>query len=216
MSSLPTSINDRDRSYWNRHARNYDRSMKLIGKPLPRMLSLTREALAGAGEVLEVAAGSGLVTVAIASVARRVVATDYAEAMVSTLQQRVAEAAIQNVECRQADLYALDFSPQRFDAVVAANVLHLVPDLTAAIAALRRVLRPQGKLIVPTFCHDETRSSWFVSRALAITGFPGQRRFTSASLKGALQAQGLHVTRQELIPGLIPITYLEGAFDIAR
>lgn len=97
-----------------------------------------------------------------------------------------------------------------FDAVVAANVLHLVPDLEGALAALTSMLRPDGILIAPTFCHDETRISWLVSRLLAVTGFPGHRSFTVASLRTALEAAGLKVDRCEVISGLLPIGYVEG------
>ena len=48
------------RAYWERHARNYDRSLKVLGRPLPRMVALATETLRGCGHVLEVAAGTGL------------------------------------------------------------------------------------------------------------------------------------------------------------
>jgi len=130
--------------------------------------------------------------------------------MVSALEQRVRDVGLTNVRCEQADLYALRFEGGAFDAVVAANVLHLVPDLRGALTALRRVLKPGGKLIVPTFCHDETAVSWVVSRALAVTGFPGHRRFTAKSLRQAVEAAGVRVTRTETLPGLIPIGFVEG------
>ena len=194
--------------YWDRHARNYDRSMRVLGGPMPRMLELVAASVRGAREVLEVAAGTGIVTQRIAAEAPRIVATDYAPAMVQALRERVTANALANVEVLQADLYALPFAEQAFDAVVAANVLHLLPDLSAAFAAMRRVLRPGGKLILPTFCHDESAVSWTVSRVLALTGFPGHRRFTFASLRAALAQHGLQEISVELIPGVIPIAHV--------
>lgn len=126
-------MSDSDRSYWDKHAKNYDRSMSLLGRPLPRMVELAGEATRGLQRVLEVAAGTGLVTPALAAGAREVVATDYSTAMVAALEQRVREAGMTNVHCEQADLYALRFDDGTFDAVVAANVLHLVPDLPGAL-----------------------------------------------------------------------------------
>ena len=75
-----------DRGYWNRHAQNYGRSMRLLGRPIPRMCELASEAVAGHDRVLEIAAGTGLVTDALARRARRVIATDYAPAMVSMVR----------------------------------------------------------------------------------------------------------------------------------
>lgn len=176
------------------------------------MVELAGEGTRGLGRVLEVAAGTGLVTPALANGAAEVIATDYSAAMVATLEQRVRNARIANVRCEQADLYALRFDDESFDAVVAANVLHLVPDLPGALAALCRVVRRGGRIIVPTYCHDETALSWVVSRALALTGFPGHRRFTATSLRQAVEDAGIRVTRIETLPGLIPIGYVEGTF----
>lgn len=74
------------------------------------------------------------------------------------------------------------------------------------------MLKPGGTVVVPTFCHDETALSWVVSRALAVTGFPGHRRFTAQSLRRAVEAAGVRVTRTETLSGLLPIGYVEGTF----
>jgi len=202
-----------DREYWERHVRNYDASMRwLLGRPLPRMLELTSEAVRGKGRVLEVAAGTGIVTSAIARTCDSVVATDYAAAMVESLEWRVRDNDLCNVTCEQADIYALSYQAGEFDAVVAANVLHLVPDLPGAIEALRRVTKRCGSLVVPTFCHDETKVSWLVSRLLAVSGFPGHRRFSIKSLRSNLDVNDVEIVRAELIPGVIPIGFAEGLF----
>lgn len=202
-----------DRDYWERHARNYDSSLRwVLGRPLPRMLKLSSEAVRGMGKVLEVAAGTGIVTSAIAQTCDSVVATDYAAAMVKALEQRVKDAGLKNVTCEQADIYALSYQPGEFDAVVAANVLHLVPNLPAALKALRNVIKPGGSLVAPTFCHDETKASWLVSRLLAVSGFPGHRRFTLRSLRGALEENGLQIVEIESLPGLIPVGFVMARF----
>ena len=202
-----------DRDYWERHARTYDASLRwVLGRPLPRMLELASEAVRGKRRVLEVAAGTGIVTSAIAKTSNSVVATDYAAAMVEALERRVRDAGLKNVTCEQADIYALPYPAGEFDAVVAANVLHLVPDLPAALHVLRNAIKPGGSLVVPTFCHDETKASWLVSRLLAISGFPGHRRFTMQSLRSALADSGLQISREELLPGLIPVGFVEGVF----
>ncbi len=202
-----------DRNYWEKHARNYDASLKwVLGRPLPRMLELASKAVRGKRRVLEVAAGTGIVTSAIAQTSESVVATDYANAMVEALEQRVNDAGLTNVTCEQADIYALPYEDGEFDTVVAANVLHLVPDLSAAIQSLRRVTKPEGVLIAPTFCHDQTKLSWLVSRILAVSGFPGHRRFTLQSLQSKLEENDLTVVNFELLPGLIPIGFVEAVF----
>ena len=201
---------DKGKGYWDRNASRYDRSMALFGGPLPRMTERVAEAVDGAGRVLEVAAGTGLVTRVMAPRVENLVATDYSAAMVAELQARVDNERLDNVSCEQADLYALPYDAGSFDAVVAANVLHLVPNLDGALAALSDMLRPGGRLVVPTYCHDEHTVSWIVSRLLALTGFPGQRRFTLPMVEEAVRGAGLAVVERELISGLLPIGFVVG------
>ena len=54
-----------------------------------------------------------------------------------------------------------------------------------------------------------------ISRVLAITGFPGRRRFTSRSLRAELEKAGLRIDRQETVPGLIPMSHVDGVFSDA-
>lgn len=204
---------DSGRAYWERHARRYDRSTRLLARPVPRMLELAVGAARGKARVLEVAAGTGLLTTAIGPVVGALIATDYAHEMVKQLEARVRDAALANVTCEQADLYALRFEDATFDAVVAANVLHLVPDLEGALASLRRVLAPGGTLIVPTYLHRETLGASLLSRVFALTGFPGQRRFTLATLRESVDRAGFAIVRADVIPGPFPIGYVEACRD---
>jgi ubiquinone/menaquinone biosynthesis C-methylase UbiE len=207
---------DRDRDFWEHKARQYDRVTKgLLGRPLPRVLELTASRVSGAGTVLEVAAGTGLMTVVIAPRVRHVVATDYADNMLAILRERMKSAGIANVEVARRDIYALGYPPASFDVVVAGNVLHLVADFERALDALCYVLRPGGTLITPTFVHDETALAWVASRVLAhVLGQPMYRRFTTASLRRALEQRDLRITRAETIPGIIPIAYVESVLTI--
>lgn len=205
------SDEDRDQAFWQRKAPQYDRVAKgLFGRPLTRVLELTANGVASSDTVLEVAAGTGLITAVIAPRVRRVVATDYADNMLAILRERMKTAGISNVESARRNIYNLGYPAASFDIVVAGNVLHLVPDLERALDALHHVLRPGGKLIAPTFVHDETRLSWVVSRLLVtVLGQPMSRRLTATSLRQALEQRGFRVTRAETIPGLIPVAYVE-------
>lgn len=202
-------MNASERDFWEKAATRYDRVARgLLGRPLPRAVELTAAAVAGAGNVLEVAAGTGLLTAAYASRVGRVVATDLADNMLAILRERMNVAGLANVETARRDIYALGYPPASFDAVVAGNVLHLVPDLERALDALCHVLRPGGKLVAPTFVHDETLRSKVLSRIFG-SFMVMHRRFTAASLRGDLERHGLRVVRAETIRGPIPIAFME-------
>lgn len=199
---------DRGRRYWDSHARVYDLSLRVLSRPFPRMIEIMREELVGCGSVLEVGAGTGAVTVELAGAVERWLATDYSGSMVDRLRDRLRAANAARVEVQQADLYALEVVRNSFDAVVAANVLHLVPDLQGALQALARCLRPGGKLLAPTFCHAQTRTSRLTSRLVSVTGFPAQRHFTIDSLVDDVSQSGFRVVRQALLPGPIPVGFV--------
>lgn len=196
------------RSFWDRHASTYDRSMRLLGRPMPRMTELVLEEVRGLDEVLEIGAGTGLLTVPLARGVRRLVATDYSAGMLEKLRSRVGAEHLENVEVLGRDLAALDFEPGRFDAVVCANVLHLVPDIGAALRAMRAVVKPGGKLLVPTFCHGQSVKSRWISRALAVAGFPQRRRLTTTTLAAAVEGAGFRVVAAVLVAGPLPIGFV--------
>lgn len=199
---------DKDRHFWERHATQYDRSMSLFGEPLPRAIQRVADVAHGAGAALEVASGTGLFTEALAPVVGELLATDYSEAMVA--QTRIRVAHLPNVRCQVRDLFTIGEADGRFDVVVAANVLHLLPDLSGGLGVMWRALKPNGLLVVPTYCHDQDRRSRVVSALLSVVSFPGQRRFSLSSLQAAVQAAGFKIREAELIPGLLPIGFVCG------
>ena len=198
---------DDGKIFWERTAGRYDLSMLLFGGPLEAMLPLVVEEVDGLERVLELAAGTGLVSAAIAPVVGELVATDYAVAMVDKLEDRVRSAGLDNVRTRTLDVYALD-GDGNFDAIVAANVLHLLPDHDSALDAMLGALRPGGRLVLPTYCHDQTALAQVTSRVMGLVGFPGQRRLTLDRLASLLTDRGLTVRRKELLSGLLPIGFV--------
>jgi SAM-dependent methyltransferase len=97
--------------------------------------------------VLEVAAGTGVVTRALASGLPEhvsIVATDLNQAM---LDQASAIGTKRVVEWRQADAMRLPFPDGTFDAVVCQFGVMFFPEKAKALSEARRVLRPEGVFI---------------------------------------------------------------------
>ena len=192
--------------YWEANAARYDWSMRVLGGPMPAMIARVVGAVTGAGRVLELGAGTGLVTTAMAPVVTELVATDYAPAMEAQLAARTR--GLSNVTTRVLDVDHMTEPPGSFDALVATNVLHLLPNLKNALEAMSRVVRQGGHLILPTYLHDATRASRAASLVLRATGFPGRRRFTLATLRAAIEGDGRSVVAAEQLDGLIPIGFV--------
>ncbi len=145
--------NKSEREYWDQLAKRYDASLGPLGRPMIRAVKQVAEAAQGTDSVMEVAAGTGLFATTLAASANKVIATDYSGAMVEQLERKIDEAGLTNVRYEQADIYSLPYDPGIFGVVVAANVLHLVPDYPAALDAIRKTLKPGGLLVTPRFPH---------------------------------------------------------------
>jgi SAM-dependent methyltransferase len=118
--------------------------------------------------VLEIAAGTGVVTRALDSVLPggvAIVATDLNQPM---LDQASALGTTRPVEWRQADAMHLPFPDEAFDAVVCQFGIMFFPDKAKALSEARRVLRPGGVLIFSVWDRiEENEFAGTVTAALA-------------------------------------------------
>ena len=104
----------------------------------------TRAVVGSPGQVLELAAGTGVLTRELlqALPGAEVTATDLNPAMVEVGRQRAPQAG-----WRQADAMVLPFGDASFDLVACQFGVMFFPDKPAAFAESRRVLRTDGALL---------------------------------------------------------------------
>jgi ubiquinone/menaquinone biosynthesis C-methylase UbiE len=122
--------------------------------------------------VLEIAAGTGVVTRALASALPdgvEIVATDLNPAM---LDQAIATGTPRRVEWRQADAMNLPFADAEFDAVVCQFGAMFFPDKAKAFAEARRVLRPGGVFLFNVWDRIEDNEFAHAVTAALETAFP--------------------------------------------
>jgi SAM-dependent methyltransferase len=105
--------------------------------------------------VLDVAAGTGLGSRALAAEVRAVVALDVTEAMLETGRRATEAAGLRNVVFMRGDAAALPFLDGSFSTVLCRYALHHFRDVEAPMAEMARVLRPYGKLAVADMVVDE-------------------------------------------------------------
>ncbi len=135
---------------WDKVAFGYDALETAINKDVYTGTGkLVAEEIEPSDTVLECACGTGSISRYIAPACKKLVACDMSEKMMD--QARKNCAAYDNVRFFKADITRLDISDDRFDKVVAGNVIHLLDDPEAAINGFERVCKPGGKLIIPTY-----------------------------------------------------------------
>ncbi len=126
-----------------------------------------------AGNVLEIASGTGVSTVALRAAlpqTTRIVATDLNQAMLDIAQEKLASAV--NVEFKQADAMALPFDDATFDLITIQFGVMFFPDRPAAYAEARRVLKPGGTMLVNVWGEMSANPFAEIAHADAIRFFP--------------------------------------------
>lgn len=123
----------------------YDRAFKAAEEAGLR--EMRRDLLAGArGKVLEVGAGTGLNLEHYPAGVESLTLVEPDPHMSRRLRERLAASPLP-AEVSEASAEALPFPDHSFDTVVVTLVLCTVPDPSAALAEIKRVLRVDGQLL---------------------------------------------------------------------
>jgi demethylmenaquinone methyltransferase/2-methoxy-6-polyprenyl-1,4-benzoquinol methylase len=108
-------------------------------------------------QVLDVAGGTGDLAAGLAHQVGKsglVVLTDINASMLAEGRDRMLDRGfLGNIEYVQANAESLPFADGRFDCITIGFGLRNVTDKAAALASMRRVLKPGGQLIVLEFSH---------------------------------------------------------------
>jgi len=106
-------------------------------------VTLDAAGVAAECRLLDVCSGHGVLARTAAQRGAKVSALDFAEAMVAATRRNVPAA-----ECRQGDAQDLPYADDAFDAVVCGFGIIHVPRPDRALAEMRRVVRPGGRVAV--------------------------------------------------------------------
>lgn len=173
--------------FWDRVAGVYDLFANHINRRANEALcAAVAEEIRPEDEVLECACG-----------------TDLSERMLQVARRKLGSRP--NLTFRQGDILHIDFPDESFDAVVAANVIHLLKEPERALAELDRVCRKGGRILLPTYMNrTESGGSNLVSGAIGRAGADFQWAFTPESYQDFLAAAGYPDVRCTLCQGRIP------------
>lgn len=155
--------------------------------------------------VLECACGTGLLTVPMAQKCNSLIATDISEGMLRQAKKKVAN--YKNTKVRKASILALPFADNQFDVVVAANVIHLLDEPEKAISELKRVCKPDGKIILPVYVNKEKKNSVLAAKLLSVLGVKFKRQFSLTSYKEFLVSHNIAKVEYSVVDGRMPCAF---------
>ena len=190
--------------FWDNVACVYDVFANVVNRRANRALCAAVEKLILPGdEMLECACGTGLLSGVIAGKCKSMVATDFSAQMLKRAKKKYEKYG--NVKFERADILHLAFPDASFDAVVAANVIHLLDEPDKALREMERVCRPGGRIIIPTYMNrTEQGTTNGVSEAIGRAGANFKREFTLDSYKSFLADAGYADAKYTLCEGRIP------------
>jgi len=185
---------ERLRRYWDKHAGNYDRKMAFWER---RLFGDGRAWVCqqATGQVLEVAIGTGR-NLPLYPPDVRLTGIDFSPQMLQ-LARRRADQLGRQVDLRLGDAQALDLPDAAFDTVVCTLSLCAIPDQRRAIAEMKRVLRPGGRLLLLDHVAAAPRAAraiqWLLERATVPLGGEHLRRRPLLQVR----AEGFQIERRE-------------------
>ncbi|MGH2985641.1 MAG: class I SAM-dependent methyltransferase [Solirubrobacterales bacterium] len=135
----------RVRALQDKEAARYDRQISFFEKLLfggGREWVCTQ----AAGEVLEIAAGTGR-NLPFYGDGIKLTTIELSEEMLAIAKRRAAKLGL-DADLRLGDAQALEFSDESFDTVIITLALCTIPDHRQAVREAHRVLRPGGRLML--------------------------------------------------------------------
>jgi phosphatidylethanolamine/phosphatidyl-N-methylethanolamine N-methyltransferase len=106
--------------------------------------------------VLEVGVGTGL-NLPLYPPTCRLTGIDLSQEMLDKAIERCQQLAMPNVTLKVMDATSLDFGENEFDKAVATYTISAVPDPVAVLREMRRVVKPDGVLVILNHFRSERR-----------------------------------------------------------
>lgn len=200
-----------NKKFWSRYAKFYDAEvLRFSGTAYKEMYKMMSKVLTKDMNVLEIATGTGLIAVNVAPFVNSIEATDFSPKMIEAARKK---ACAGNVNFSVEDATKLSFEDETFDAVIISNALHIMPEPHTVLAGVKKVLKPGGLLIAPTFSQGHLNdSTWKLSTfILKVIGFEAYSKWKPEEFVEFINKNGFSVKNWNVLKAAFPLVYLEAA-----
>ena len=200
-------------TFWDFCAPFYDVAEKTNQRAYGEMLKTVNGLVLKGMTVLETAAGTGSISIAVADKASWITCTDISERMLNVARRKIARRGIKNVTVEAQSIFRLEKPDNSFDAVIAGQVLHLIDEPEKAALELKRVA---GQMVIlPISLTKDLRGTGKVGLSIyRFLGFSPKMEFSADEYKAFLPSIGFENCEFIQIPGKIPMTVAVWRKDI--
>ena len=191
-------------TFWDFCAPFYDFAEKRNGQAYGKMLDIVHSLVPQGASVLDIAAGTGSISLAASKNAESVLCTDISERMLAVAKKKAAKWGVGNIFFGNLNIFDTGESDNAFDMVIAGQVLHLIDEPEKAAAELRRVARRM--VILPlTLTKDLRGMSRAKIRLWQLFGFSPKREFDEQSYKAFIESIGFVGAEFMMADGEMPM-----------
>jgi len=191
-------------TFWDFCASFYDFAERRNAQAYNAMVKTVRDAIPDGASVLEVAAGTGSISLGIAGKVKNVLCTDISLKMLTVARKKAEKRNVKNIDFGNVNIFCINRPDGAFDVVIAGQVLHLINEPEKAAAELRRVAG--GMVILPmSFTKDLKGRAQLMLNIFRLFGFAPQRELALSEYAAFLR--GIGFENCEIIPleGIIPM-----------
>jgi SAM-dependent methyltransferase len=187
-----------DARFWDRLARKYASETIKDMAGYERTLARVQDCLKGTDTVLELGCGTGSTALRLAPGVARYVGTDISTEMITIAREKAAAQPCASLAFSVVGSDRASWPKDPFDAVLAFNVLHLVPERARYLQQVHAALKPGGQFISKTTCLSEM--SRLIRLAVPVARLLGKAPyvafFTAADLARDIEAAGFTIAEQ--------------------
>lgn len=188
--------------FWEWIAKRYARTPVADEASYQKKLEVTRTYFRPDMNVLEIGSGTGSTAITHAPFVGRYLAIDGSNNMTNIARAKIEDSPVPNLTFERSSIDEFDPKGERFDAILALSVLHLLDNMEETVGKVYDLLEPGGIFVTSTVCIGDMKSAAaYIMPVIAPIGrlvglLPYLRILTLPELEQSLLQAGFRIDHQ--------------------
>lgn len=192
---------NKKKTFWDWTAGIYD-FFEIFSQPYRQMLHKVYELIPEGTSVLELAGGTGNISITVSKKAGSILCTDISNNMLKVANRKSKN--LKNIAFAIEDIYNISQTDNSFDIVIASQVLHLLAKPEKACTQIKRVAKTMAILPIP-LTKQTTIIGNFLLGLYKLFGYKASQELTLETCKKFVEKIWFNDCKFHLINGSVPI-----------